>query len=127
MHHVQDLLHASCRSYFMCHAGHTSCIMEDLFMGHARPISCIMLDIFHARPTSCFMMDLLHASCRTYFCITQNLLHALSGLTPRTDRLSPDQSDSPPPNWNKKTINYKMTGGIDNGHFKGPKNADDVP
>ena len=44
-----------------------------------------------------------------------------------TDRLSPDQSDSPPPNWNKKTINYKMTGCIDNGHFKGPKNADDVP
>ena len=51
----------------------------------------------------------------------------VSGLTALTDILSPDQSDSPPPNWNKKTINYKMTGCIENGHFKGPKNADDVP
>ena len=54
-------------------------------------------------------------------------VRGVSGLTPLTDRLSPDQSDSPPPNWNKKTINYKMTGCIDNGHFKGPENADDVP
>ena len=55
------------------------------------------------------------------------MYYNVSGLTPLTDRLSPDQYDSPPPNWNKKTINYKMTGCIDNGHFKGPKNADDVP